>query len=162
MIRAVPVFIAAILLTVGGQSYAHALSSEDAKTAIEQVLRAQQDAWNRHDLDTFMKGYWNSAELTFFSGAKERQGWQATIERYRAAYASPGHEMGHLEFSDLRIEMLGWIRPWCADRGSSRCPTTRRHTDCSRWCFVNFPTGGRSYTTTLRRRNEILVLLCVI
>jgi beta-aspartyl-peptidase (threonine type) len=77
------------------------------KAAIENVLRIQVDAWNRHDLDGFMGGYWNSPELTFFSGANERNGWQATIERYRAAYASPGHEMGKLEFSELRIEMLG-------------------------------------------------------
>ena len=37
----------------------------DAK-AIEHVLRVQQEAWNRHDLEGFMKGYWNSPELTFF------------------------------------------------------------------------------------------------
>ena len=29
------------------------------------------------------------------------------MDRYRAVYASPGHEMGKLEFSGLRIEMLG-------------------------------------------------------
>lgn len=75
--------------------------------AITSVLSAQQDAWNRHDLDAFMTGYWNSPELTFFSGAKEQHGWQATLDRYRATYTSPGHEMGKLEFSDLRIEILG-------------------------------------------------------
>jgi len=79
----------------------------DGKTAVEQVLHAQQDAWNRHDLDAFMAGYWNSPELTFFSGGQEQPGWQATLDRYRARYASPGHEMGKLEFSDLRVEMLG-------------------------------------------------------
>ena len=75
--------------------------------AVERVLRTQEDAWNRHDLEAFMTGYWSSPELTFFSGASEHQGWQATLDRYRAAYASPGHEMGKLEFSGLRIEMLG-------------------------------------------------------
>jgi ketosteroid isomerase-like protein len=75
--------------------------------AVEAVLRTQQDAWNRHDLEAFMAGYWNSPELTFFSGANVRNGWQATLDRYRATYASPGHEMGTLEFSALRIEMLG-------------------------------------------------------
>jgi uncharacterized protein (TIGR02246 family) len=78
-----------------------------SEAAVEAVLRTQQDAWNRHDLDAFMAGYWNSPELTFFSSANERYGWQATLDRYRAAYASPGHEMGKLEFSALRIEMLG-------------------------------------------------------
>ena len=87
------------------QKAAEALPSTE--TAIETVLRTQQDAWNRHDLDAFMAGYWNSPELTFFSGASEHQGWKATLGRYRAAYAGPGHEMGKLEFSGLRIEMLG-------------------------------------------------------
>jgi beta-aspartyl-peptidase (threonine type) len=54
-----------------------------------------------------MRGYWNSSELTFFSGVKESKGWQAALDRYRATYASPGHEMGKLDFSDLRVEILG-------------------------------------------------------
>lgn len=82
-------------------------TSENPQAAINHVLRTQQDAWNRHDLDAFMAGYWNSTELTFFSGARQTTGWQATLDRYRATYASPGHEMGTLEFTALRIEMLG-------------------------------------------------------
>ena len=82
-------------------------SSSDSKAAVEHVLHAQQEAWNRHDLEAFMAGYWNSPELTFFSGAKEQNGWQATLDRYRATYVSPGHEMGKLEFSGLRVEILG-------------------------------------------------------
>jgi len=77
----------------------------DAK-AIERVLRKQQEAWNRHDLEGFMSGYWNSPELTFFSGAKEHDGWQATMDRYLTVYGSPGHEMGKLEFSGLRVQVL--------------------------------------------------------
>ncbi|MGO9084177.1 MAG: YybH family protein [Candidatus Sulfotelmatobacter sp.] len=83
------------------------LSAQGPKAAIKQVLRTQQDAWNRHDLDAFMAGYWNSAELTFFSGGTERRGWQETMDRYKATYQSPGHEMGKLEFANLRVEMLG-------------------------------------------------------
>lgn len=82
-------------------------AESSGSSEIEHVLRTQQDAWNRHDLEGFMTGYWNSPQLTFFSGATEREGWQATLDRYRSVYASPGHEMGKLEFSGLRIEMLG-------------------------------------------------------
>ena len=81
--------------------------SNDNKVAVERVLHAQQDAWNRHDLEGFLAGYWKSPELTFFSGVKETSGWQATLDRYRSTYNSPGHEMGKLEFSGLRTEMLG-------------------------------------------------------
>lgn len=78
----------------------------DVKAAVQQVLEQQQDAWNRHDLDGFMAGYWNSSDLTFFSGAKQTSGWQATIERYRKNYQSEGREMGKLEFSDLNVQAL--------------------------------------------------------
>jgi ketosteroid isomerase-like protein len=99
-----------MLLATSDQARAQAVysgyGSEGAK-AIEHVLHRQQEAWNRHDLEGFMTGYWNSQELTFFSGAEEHNGWQATIDRYLAKYASPGQEMGKLEFSGLRIEVLG-------------------------------------------------------
>jgi ketosteroid isomerase-like protein len=70
------------------------------------VLQAQQDAWNRHDLKGFMSGYWNSPDLTFFSGAQRTSGWQGALDRYRKNYQEQGKEMGKLEFSDLRIEPL--------------------------------------------------------
>jgi uncharacterized protein (TIGR02246 family) len=81
-------------------------ASVNSRKAIEQVLHTQQDAWNRGDLESFMSGYWNSSDLTFFSGAKEYDGWQGALDRYRSAYAAPGHEMGKLAFSGLRIRML--------------------------------------------------------
>lgn len=100
-------FLTAILpIEADAKAPASGPGDHDEKAAIEQVLRTQQAAWNRHDLDAFMTGYWNSPELTFFSAATERQGWQATMDRYRAVYGSPGREMGKLEFSGLRIEIL--------------------------------------------------------
>ncbi len=80
------------------------LTAQDS--AIQQVLQQQQAAWNRHDLDGFMSGYWNSPQLTFFSTAKA-SGWQATLDRYRRTYQGEGKEMGRLAFSDLQIEELG-------------------------------------------------------
>jgi ketosteroid isomerase-like protein len=82
------------------------LGQDSVKGAVESVLHQQQDAWNHHDLEGFMAGYWNSPELTFFSGATMSSGWQATIDRYRKKYQGEGREMGHLEFSDLNIQVL--------------------------------------------------------
>jgi uncharacterized protein (TIGR02246 family) len=79
----------------------------DSSAAIRRVLADQQAAWNRQDLEGFMAGYWNSPDLTFFSGAHESKGWQAALDRYRKAYQGEGHAMGHLEFPNVRIEMLG-------------------------------------------------------
>ena len=74
---------------------------------IQHVLWMQADAWNHHDLERFMTGYWNSPQLTFFSGGKASQGWQAALDHYRKSHLSQGHEMGHLDFSDLLIQSLG-------------------------------------------------------
>jgi len=81
--------------------------NQDTKLAVESVLHIQQEAWNRHDLEAFMAGYWNSPELSFFSGVHETSGWQGALERYRKTYQSEGKEMGTLEFSSLRVEPLG-------------------------------------------------------
>ena len=78
----------------------------DVRHSVEQVLKDQQAAWNHHDLEGFMAGYWNSPELTFFSGAQKMSGWQAAIDRYVRNYQSQGKEMGRLEFSSLQIEAL--------------------------------------------------------
>ncbi|HWZ82188.1 MAG TPA: nuclear transport factor 2 family protein [Terriglobales bacterium] len=75
--------------------------------AIRHVIDEQQQAWNRGDLEGFMAGYWNSPDLTFFSGAHETHGWQAALDRYKKNYQGDGHEMGKLEFANLRIETLG-------------------------------------------------------
>jgi beta-aspartyl-peptidase (threonine type) len=82
-------------------------AGEAGAVTIRKVIAEQQAAWNRQDLEGFMAGYWNSPELTFFSGAHESKGWQAALDRYKKSYQGAGHEMGKLEFANLRIEMLG-------------------------------------------------------
>jgi ketosteroid isomerase-like protein len=74
---------------------------------IRAVLDKQVEAWNRRDLEGFMTGYWNSPNLSFYSGGTRTNSWQATIERYRKTYQSDGREMGHLDFSEIQIELLG-------------------------------------------------------
>ena len=108
--------------------------------AVRQVLQRQQEAWNHHDLESFMSGYWNSPDLTFFSGPKISSGWQATIERYRRTYQSEGREMGKLEFSDLNIEVLA---PDAAlVRGGVAFNYVRRK-DASRIVYSDFPKISR-------------------
>jgi ketosteroid isomerase-like protein len=88
-------------LTCSGQA-----SHSDRKSQVVQVLQAQQASWNRHDLDGFMAGYWNSADLTFFSGANRNSGWQSMLDHYHKTYQGEGREMGKLEFSDLNVQEL--------------------------------------------------------
>jgi ketosteroid isomerase-like protein len=117
--------------------------SNDNSVAIEHVLRAQQEAWNHHDLNGFMAGYWNSPELTFFSGAKETSGWQATLDRYRSTYNSPGHEMGTLEFSRLRIEMLGPEAAFVRGEWHLTMPDGKTPHGLFTLVFHRFPEGWR-------------------
>jgi ketosteroid isomerase-like protein len=77
------------------------------KDAIRQVLDAQVRAWNKGDLRAFMEGYWNSPDLSFFSGNNKTAGWQATLERYQKKYQGEKKEMGQLAFKELSIELLG-------------------------------------------------------
>lgn len=75
----------------------------EVKSAIEQVLNNQVEAWNNRDLEKFMQGYWHSPELTFFSGGQALHGWDEALERYRKRYQGEGREMGKLEFANLNI-----------------------------------------------------------
>ncbi len=75
------------------------------EAAIRAVLEAQVAAWNRGDIDGFMKGYWSSPATTFAGSSGVKRGWQAVLDRYRHDY--PGREaMGKLEFSNLEITTL--------------------------------------------------------
>ena len=40
---------------------------------IRSVMNEQAEAWNRGDIEGFMKGYWNSPELKFVSGAQRHK-----------------------------------------------------------------------------------------
>ena len=80
---------------------------EPAIKQIRDVLDRQVQAWNRRDLEGFMQGYWHSPDLTFYSGGTIVSGWEQTLGRYRDRYQSEGKEMGHLEFTTVKIELLG-------------------------------------------------------
>ena len=77
----------------------------NAPTQIRSVLQAQQDAWNRGDIDGFMNGYARSASTVFISEDTIRRGWQTVRDRYRKKYSSRA-KMGTLTFSDLEITLL--------------------------------------------------------
>ena len=101
---------AVILLVLIATALAEAKEKKPAKPAIEEirnVLDRQVEAWNRRDLEGFMQGYWRSRDLTFYSGGTVVSGWEETLARYRKRYQSAGNEMGRLEFTDLKIELLG-------------------------------------------------------
>jgi uncharacterized protein (TIGR02246 family) len=72
---------------------------------IQSVLTAQQDAWNRGDIERFMNGYARSASTVFVSEDEVRRGWETVRERYRVKY-SDRTKMGTLSFSEIEVTML--------------------------------------------------------
>jgi beta-aspartyl-peptidase (threonine type) len=111
--------------------------------AIRQVLNQQVEAWNRHDLESFMRGYWHSPQLTFFSGATVYHGWDNALARYRQAYQSEGRQMGKLNFSDLQIESLGPSAALVRGAFHLAMPDGKQRHGIFTQVFRRFPQGWR-------------------
>jgi uncharacterized protein (TIGR02246 family) len=79
--------------------------NQNATARIRSVLREQQEAWNRGDIDGFMNGYARSASTVFVSDDTIRRGWETVRARYREKYSDRA-KMGALTFSDLEITLL--------------------------------------------------------
>jgi ketosteroid isomerase-like protein len=94
-----------------------AIAQPEAAEQIRAVIRAQQEAWNRGDIDGFMNGYARgsrhsgsdrqsgSDSTTFVSEDTVTRGWQTVRDRYKKKY-SDREKMGTLTFSDLEIKPL--------------------------------------------------------
>ena len=72
---------------------------------IQSVLSAQQDAWNRGDIDAFMNGYARSTSTVFVSEDEVGRGWETVRDRYRLKYSDRA-KMGTLSFSDVEVTTL--------------------------------------------------------
>jgi beta-aspartyl-peptidase (threonine type) len=85
---------------------ARPLPHDADRSAIAQVLKNQQTAWDQGDVDTFLEGYWHSPELTFSGSGGIARGWDAVRARYKKNYVDR-QAMGQLEFSALEFRFLG-------------------------------------------------------
>jgi ketosteroid isomerase-like protein len=80
-----------------------AQSNEEA--AIRKVLRTQNEAWNRGDIDAFMVGYWKNDSLMFIGQSGVTYGWQNTLNNYKKNYPDTT-TMGKLTFTILSVKRL--------------------------------------------------------
>jgi len=96
-----------------------AIARPEVGEQVRAVIHAQQEAWNRGDIDGFMNGYARggirrsgsdrqsgSDSTTFVSEDSVTRGWQTVRDRYKKKY-SDREKMGTLTFSDLEITPLG-------------------------------------------------------
>ena len=81
-----------------------ALSPEDqaAFRDCRAVLLAQRDAWNQGDVEGFVQGYEQSAELVFAGPGGVEVGFAAVLDGYRRRYPDRA-AMGRLDFTELEL-----------------------------------------------------------
>lgn len=70
----------------------------EAEAGIRLVMKQQETAWNNHDLEGFMQGYWNSEELKFYGASGLTKGWDQTLANYKKNYPTKA-ESGILKFT---------------------------------------------------------------
>ncbi|MFD1314677.1 YybH family protein [Namhaeicola litoreus] len=80
-----------ILCLIMAQSIWSQSKLEKDKKDILEVLDMQTEAWNKNDLEGFMKGYWQSEELKFFGASGLTSGWENTLNNYKKGYPSSDH-----------------------------------------------------------------------
>ncbi len=85
------------------QSYSEVDKTSD-DLAIKAALNEQVKAWNKADIDEFMKGYWKSDSILFI-GNKITSGWDSTLIRYKKSYPDSS-AMGKLRFEILKIDQV--------------------------------------------------------
>ena len=78
--------------------------SKDQK-AITKLLAEQDLAWNRGDLEGFMKGYWKNDSLMFIGKNGITYGWQQTLDNYKKGYPDTA-AMGKLDFEYVEMKQL--------------------------------------------------------
>lgn len=83
-------------------SFSQAIENKDFQ-AIKVVMAAQEEAWNRGDIDAFMEYYWKSPNLQFIGSKGPTYGWENTLKRYKSTYSSR-ELMGKLQFDILNID----------------------------------------------------------
>jgi ketosteroid isomerase-like protein len=97
-----------VIFLVASASYAG-----DAEMEIRQLLKVQDEAWNRGDLDGFIAPYDDTNHLVFLSSVEIRSAKELK-ERYEKRYKSGKADFGKLSFSQLQVEELapGLARAW--------------------------------------------------
>jgi uncharacterized protein (TIGR02246 family) len=88
--------------TINQQKVAGAADSE--KEIYEQLNR-MADAWNRHDIDAYLDGYWRSDDLVIVVEGENLRGWDLLSKAYHSGYPNL-EEMGTLTLDRVQIHLL--------------------------------------------------------
>jgi hypothetical protein len=80
-----------------------AQSNDEA--AVRKVLSTQNEAWNRGDVVSFMKGYWENDSMMFIGSSGVTYGYKNTLANYKKNYPDTA-AMGKLTFTLISVKRL--------------------------------------------------------
>ena len=80
-------------------------AQKNARQKILTLLDTQTQAWNRGDLEGFMKGYWENDSLRFIGKSGITYGYNNTLNNYKRGYPDTA-AMGKLQFTILVVKKL--------------------------------------------------------
>ena len=75
------------------------------ETTIRNILNEQTRAWNKGDINGFMKGYWENDSLMFIGKTGITYGWTNTLNNYKKGYPDTA-AMGKLTFTLFSVKRL--------------------------------------------------------
>jgi ketosteroid isomerase-like protein len=99
-----------LLIVLFSSSFLYAGPKEE----ITSMLKEQDAAWSRGDLDAFMKPYESTGELVYIGSSGPMRNVQEMKKRYEEKYKNGANDFGKLTFSELQVEELapGLARAW--------------------------------------------------
>jgi ketosteroid isomerase-like protein len=89
------------LLVIATDSFAQ----RNDESSVRKILNDQSAAWNRGDIESFMKGYWENDSLMFIGKSGITYGWNNTLTNYKKAYPDTA-AMGKLAFALISLKQL--------------------------------------------------------
>ena len=93
-----------VLTIMGAHTFPTAAQNND-EVSIRNILKSQTDEWNKGNLVSFMKGYWNNDSLLFVGKSGATYGYQKTLANYQKGYPDTA-AMGKLDFNILQVRRL--------------------------------------------------------
>ena len=81
------------------------LAQSKQQKQILGLLAAQDEAWNKGDIEGFMQTYWKNDSLMFIGKSGATYGWQNTLNNYKRGYPDTS-AMGKLLFTLISVQKL--------------------------------------------------------
>jgi ketosteroid isomerase-like protein len=80
-------------------------AQQSDEQAVRKLLSTQSQAWNKGNIDEFMKEYWESDSLMFIGKSGITYGYKNTLNNYKKNYSN-ADLMGKLAFTLISVKRL--------------------------------------------------------